>query len=82
MSHAVAPSPVGAAPFPVGTIVLDANDLERIVIGVKPDGRVMTVGAPDLPWVRRGCVEVAPPARLRPRPPSLAACPIELRPSH
>ncbi len=37
------------APFPIGALVLDADDLQRIVIGVKPDGRVMTVGAPDLP---------------------------------
>ena len=69
------------APFPIGALVLDADDLQRIVIGVKPDGRVMTVGAPDLPWVRRGSVEVAPPARLRPCPPSLAACPRELLPA-
>lgn len=69
------------APFPLGALVLDPHDLKRIVIGVKPDGRVMTVGAPDLPWVRQGRVEVVPPARLRACPPSLEACPRELLPS-
>lgn len=44
----------------IGALVVGPDGLQRIVIGIKPDGRVMTVGAPDLPWERQGRIEVAP----------------------
>ncbi|MGE0711949.1 MAG: hypothetical protein AB7N76_03295 [Planctomycetota bacterium] len=66
----IAPA-AAAPPFAVGALVQDDTGQERIVVGYKPDGRCMTVGAPDLPWVREGAhaIEVRPPSvyRLTPR---------------
>mgnify|MGYP007046957183 CR=1 FL=1 len=59
-------------PFPVGSLVSDPEGLPRMVIGSKPDGRLMTVGAPDPPWVLVGRIEVSPPSSYRPL--SATAC--------
>ncbi|HBP18125.1 MAG TPA: hypothetical protein DEA08_10075, partial [Planctomycetes bacterium] len=48
--------------LPVGTLVSSRQGLPRLVIGIKPSGQVMTVGAPDPPWMLVGHIEVADPS--------------------
>jgi len=54
------------ASLTVGALVCDREGLPRLVIGIKPNGRVMTVGAPDPPWMLVGHIEVADPGAYEP----------------
>ena len=54
----------------VGSLVTNRHGLPRLVIGVKPSGQLMTVGAPDPPWMLVGHIEVADPGAYEPLDPA------------
>ena len=57
------------ASLSVGALVANRQGWPRLVIGVKPNGRVMTVGAPDPPWMAVGHIEVDEPEAYQPLAP-------------